>query len=82
MPKRKRGYFGSTEAAARKVEEGIKKRSKKKASKKKPYRPTRPTATSPKGVQKTKAQGEKERAALRKKQRERIEAAKKKARKK
>lgn len=69
----RRTYMRSTEPEARKVVEGIKKRTtKKKVAKKKTLNPTKPTAKSPKGVQKSKAQGERERAALRKKQRERI----------
>lgn len=72
----RRGYFGTTEPQAREVVEGIKKRTKKKVAKKKTMNPTKPTAKSPKGVQKSKAQGELERAALRKKQQERIKAAK------
>ncbi len=74
--------MGSTEPQAREVMEGIKKRTKKKVAKKKRMSPVKPTAKSPKGVRKTKAQGERERAALRKKQRERVAAAKKKAKKK
>lgn len=77
--KKKGGYYKSTEPQARRVVEGIKKRTgKKKAPKKKTLNPTKPTARSPKGVRKTPAQGAKEREALRKKQRERIKAAQKK----
>lgn len=74
-----RRYAGSTEPQARKVLEGIEsRRKKKKAPKKKKLSPTKPTARTPKGVQKSKAQGAKEREALRRKQRERVAAAKKK----
>ena len=79
MPRRR--YMGSTEPQARRVLEGIKPPPKKKAVKKKRLNPTKPTAKSPKGVQKSKAQADKERAALRKKQRARVAAAKRKKKK-
>lgn len=73
--KGKKSYFGSTEPQARKVEEKtlMGRRKKIKPTKQaKQLDPTKPTAKTPRGVQKSKAQGEQERQRLRKKQRERI----------
>ena len=79
MKKRERGTaMRSTEPQARKVAEGIKKRtSKKKVAKKKGLNPTKPTAKSPPGIRKTKEQGEAELRKLREKQRKRVQQKKK-----
>lgn len=78
-PKILRGMPGSTEAAARQV---LKKHltPKKKSVPKDTGGKT--TATSPRGVKKTPTQGAEERAALRKKQAERVKRAKEAAKKK
>lgn len=80
MAEKRRTSMRSTEPQARKVVEGINSRRKPAPPKKKTRTmdETKPTARSPKGVQKSAAQGQEEKAALRKKQQQRVQAAKKK----
>jgi len=76
----KRGYIGSTEPAARKVvdqmQTGKKKVAKKKAAKR--LDPTKPTARSPAGVQKSPSQGRQSLYEARQRQQSKVQTAKKK----